>query len=146
MPYADDDPRLSRLWIGRRKPFQDFQDAIRGLGMAYDLRHDRSDDPMTRVSISVDDWHGRAIIPAMRFPVDAFDDLLFAVQQLRDQRFAENRRFGWLDQANADRRVAVLDHWEARGADMDAVRAELRERYTEAARLTTQPEEGPPDG
>lgn len=147
MPYADDDPRLSPLWIGRRAPFEAFQWAIFCLARAYDIRDDRSTDPMSRVSISIDDWHGQRITGAQRFPVAAFDDLLFAVQQLRDQRFEENRRYGWIDQANADRRVAVLDHWEAKGADMDAVRAELRERYTEAARLTTQPEEeeGPTD-
>lgn len=140
MPYADDDPRLSPLWIGRRAPFHAFQEALGGLAGAYDLRDTRSDDPTTRVSLSVDDWHGTPIVAARRFPVAAFDDLLFAVQQLRTQRFQENRAFGWIDQANADRRAAVLDRWEARGADMDAVRAELRERYTEAARLTDQPE------
>lgn len=145
MHYADDDPRLSPLWIGRRGPFEAFQWALFGLAGAYDIRDPRSEDPMSRVAISIDDWHGTPITAARRFPVAAFDDLLFAVQQLRAQRFEENRRYGWLDQANADRRVAVLDRWEARGEDMDAVRAELRERYTEAARLTTQPEEGNPD-
>ncbi|MBL3664493.1 hypothetical protein JL475_00335 [Streptomyces sp. M2CJ-2] len=138
---ADDDPRLSPLWIGRRKPFYDLQWAIGGIAGAYDIRDGRSDDPMTRVSLSVDDWYGRPITSTRRFPVAAFDDVLFAVQQLRDRRFAENRRFGWIDQVDADRRAAVLDRWQARGADMDEVRAELRERYEEAARLTDQPRE-----
>ncbi|MFJ1536395.1 hypothetical protein ACIOFV_50330 [Streptomyces mirabilis] len=137
---ADDDPRLSPLWIGRRAPFHAFQNALGGLAGAYDVRDTRSSDPMTRVSISVDDWHGQPIVAAHRFPVAAFDDLLFAVQQLRNQQFAENRRSGWLDQVDADRRVAVRDRWEARGTDMDQFRAELRERFTEAARLTEQSE------
>jgi len=138
--FVDDDPRYSSLWIGRRAPFHAFQEALGGLAGAYDIRDTRSDDPMTRVSLSVDDWHGTPIVTARRFPVAAFDDLLFAVQQLRNQRFADNRQCGWRDQADADRRAAVLDRWEARGADMDAVRAELRERYTEAARCTHQPD------
>lgn len=137
--FADGDPRLSPLWIGRRAPFHAFQEAIGGLAGAYDIRDTRSDDPMTRISLSVDDWHGTPIVTARRFPVAAFDDLLLAVQQLRTQRFEENQRYGWRDQANADRRAAVLDRLEARGKDMDAVRADLRQRYTEAARLTEQP-------
>lgn len=138
MPH-DDDPRFSTLWTARRAPFLAFQEALAGLAGAYDLRNTRSNDPMTRVSLSVDDWHGTPIVAARRFPVAAFDDLLFAVQQLRAQRFEENRRNGWTDQANADRRAAALDRWKARGADMDQVRAELRDRYAEAARLTEQP-------
>jgi hypothetical protein len=137
---ADNDPMLSPLWIGRRAPFHAFQDAIGGLAGAYDLRDTRSTDPMTRVSLSVDDWHGQPIVAARRFPVAAFDDLLFAVQQLRNHRFEENQRYGWRDQTDADRRAAALDRWKARGADMDQVRAELRQRYTDAARLTDQPE------
>lgn len=138
--YADDDPRLSPLWTGRRAPFQAFQVAIGGLAGAYDIRDTRSNDPMTRVSISVDDWHGQPITAARRFPVAAFDDLLFAVQQIRDRRRQENQQSGWIDQVNADRRSAVRDRWEARGADMDQFRAQLRDRYAEAARRTDQPE------
>lgn len=132
--FADDNPQLSPLWIGRRAPFVAFQTAVGGLAGAYDLRDGRSDDPTSRVSLSVDDWHGRPIVPARLFPAAAFDDLLFAVQQLRDRRFAENQRFGWTGQVTADRRAAVLDSWAARGADMDQVRAELRAQFAEAAR------------
>jgi hypothetical protein len=141
--YADDDPRLSPLWIGRRAPFQAFQAAIGGLAGAYDIRDIRSDDPMTRVSVSVDDWHGQPIVAARRFPVAAFDDLLFAVQQVRDRRRDENQQSGWIDQINAERRAAVRDRWEARGTDMDEFRSGLRERFTEAARLTEQPDDVP---
>jgi hypothetical protein len=136
---ADNDPRLSPLWVGRRAPFYAFQEALRGLAGAYDIRDTRSTDPMTRVSLSVDDWHGQPIVGARRFPVAAFDDLLFAVQQVRAARIAENRQTGWCDQIEADRRAARLSVWQARGADMDQVRAELREQYTAAARLTDQP-------
>jgi len=137
---SDDDPGLSPLWTGRRAPFHAFHEALGGLAGAYDVRDTRSDDPMTRVSISIDDWHGQPIVAGRRFPVAAFDDLVFAVQQLRDLRRQENEQSGWIDQVNADRRSAVRDHWEARGTDMDAFRAQLRERYAEAARLTDQPE------
>lgn len=136
---ADDDASLSPLWTGRRAPFHAFQEALGGLAGAYDIRDTRSNDPMTRVSLSVDDWHGRPIVTARRFPVAAFDDLLFAVQQLRTQRFEDNRRFGWRDQVDAERRAAVRDRWQARGTDMNDFRAGLRERFTEAARRTEQP-------
>jgi hypothetical protein len=136
---ADDDPKLSPLWIGRRAPFHAFQTALGCLAGAYDLRDTRSNDPMTRVSICVDDWHGQPITTARRFPVAAFDDLLFAVQQIRDRRIEENQRHGWTAQANADRRSAVRDHWKARGTDMNHFRAQLRDMYAEAARLTDQP-------
>lgn len=139
--YADDDPRLSPLWIGRRAPFHAFQAAIAGLAGSYDVREARSEDRMSRVSISVDDWHGQPIVVARRFPVAAFDDVLFAIQQLRNLRRTENQQSGWIDQINADRRAAVRDSWAARGTDMNQFRAELRERYTEAARLTEQPED-----
>ncbi|KPC70893.1 hypothetical protein ADL27_53270 [Streptomyces sp. NRRL F-6602] len=138
--YADNDPRFSPLWEGRRDPFQTFQNTMRELGAAYDLRDGRSSDPLSRVSLSVDDWNGHPIVSAVRFPVAAFDDVLFAVQQLRSLRRTENRRRGWIDQADADRRAAVRERWEARGADMAAFRAELRSQYAEAARLTDQPD------
>lgn len=137
---ADNDPRLSPLWAGRRAPFHAFQEALGGLAGAYDVRDTRSNDPMTRISLSVDDWHGQPIVAARRFPVAAFDDLLFAVQQLRNARFADNRSTGWRDQVDADRRAERLHVWHARGADMDQVRAELRARYAAAARLTDQPD------
>jgi hypothetical protein len=132
--FADDNPKLSPLWAGRRTPFVAFQTALGGLAGAYDLRDGRSDDPTSRISIPVVDWHGQPIVPARRIPVAAFDDLLFAVQQLRDRQFDENQRFGWTGQVTADRRAAVLDSWAARGADMDAFRAELRAQFAEAAR------------
>ncbi|QLJ06710.1 hypothetical protein HZZ00_37400 (plasmid) [Streptomyces sp. NEAU-sy36] len=140
---ADDDPQLSPLWTGRRAPFQAFQNALSSLAGAYDLRDTRSNDPMTRICISVDDWHGQPIVSARRIPVAAFDDLLFAVQQLRNQRFEDNRRSGWLDQANADRRAANLERWKARGADMTTIRAALRAQYTAAAHRTEQPAGNP---
>lgn len=143
MTTRDDDPRLSPLWVGRRAPFHAFQNAIGNLAGAYDLRDGRSDEPLTRISLSVDDCHGHPIVAARLLPVAAFDDLLFAVQQLRDQRFADNRRFGWTDQANADRRAAAAHRWQARGTDMDAFRAELRDRYAQAARRTAQPHDMP---
>ena len=132
--FADDNPQLSPLWAGRRAPFLAFQTALGGLAGAYDLRDGRSDDPTSRISLSVDDWHGQPIVAARRIPVAAFDDLLFAVQQLRDRRRDENFRFGWTGQVTADRRAAVLDIWAARGADMDAFRAELRAQFAESAR------------
>lgn len=136
---ADDDPQLSPMWTGRRAPFHAFQNALGALAGAYDIRDTRSTDPMTRISISVDDWYGQPITTARRIPVAAFDDLLFAVQQLRNQRLEENRQSGWLDQANADRRAAALDRWQARGADMNAVRAGIRNWYAAAAHRTEQP-------
>jgi hypothetical protein len=132
--FADDNPQLSPLWIGRRTPFLAFQTALGGLAGAYDLRDGRSDDPTSRISLPVVDWHGQPIVAARRIPVAAFDDLLFAVQLLRDRRFDENRRSGWTGQVTADRRAAVLDSWAARGADMDQVRAELRAEFAESAR------------
>lgn len=130
-----DDPRLSPMWAGRRGPFRDFQDALGGLAGAYDLRDGRSDDLMSRVSLSVDDWHGCPIVAARRFPVAAFDDLLLAVQQLRDRHFAENRASGWTAQVDAERRAARWECWQARGTDMDAFRAGLRDGLAESARL-----------
>ncbi|WP_432021226.1 hypothetical protein [Streptomyces sp. 1222.5] len=126
---------LSPLWAGRRDPFHAFQTAISELAGAYDLRNGRSTDPTSRVSLSVDDWHGCPIVPARRFPVDAFDDLLLAVQLLRTQRHAENQHLGWTAQVTADRRAAAAPRWQARGADMDAFRASLRAGFAESARL-----------
>lgn len=143
MTIRDDDPRLSPLWAGRRAPFHAFQDALGGLAGAYDLRTGRSTDPLTRISLSVDDWHGHPIVAARLFPAAAFDDLLFAVQQLRRERLADNERSGWTDQANADRRAAAAPRWQARGTDMDAFRSDLRHRYTEAAHRTVQPDDAP---
>ncbi|CAM5392817.1 hypothetical protein STENM36S_06353 [Streptomyces tendae] len=133
--FADDNPALSPLWSGRRAPFVAFQTALGGLAGAYDLRDGRSTDPTSRVSLSVDDWHGWPIVAARRIPVAAFDDLLFAVQQLRDRRFDENRRCGWTGQVNADRRAAARDRWLARGTDPDAFRAGLQAEYEASARL-----------
>lgn len=130
-----DDPRLSPLWAGRRDRFAEFQTALGGLAGAYDLRDGRSEDPMSRISLSADDWHGCPIVPARRFPVAAFDDLLLAVQLLRDRRFAENRQSGWTAQVDAERRAAVRDSWAARGADMNAFRAGLRDDLAKSARL-----------
>jgi len=130
-----DDPHLSTLWAGRRARFAEFQTAIGGLAGAYDLCDGRSDDPMSRISLSVDDWHGCPIVAARRFPVTAFDDLLLAVQQLRDRRRAENRQSGWTAQVDAERRAAVRDSWAARGADMNAFQASLRDDLAESARL-----------
>jgi hypothetical protein len=132
--FADDNPQLSPLWAGRRDPFLAFQTALGGLAGAYDLRDGRSDDPTSRISLSVDDWHGTPIVAARRIPVAAFDDLLFAVQQLRDRRFDENLRCGWTGQVTADRRAAAWDSWQARGTDRDAFRAELRAQFAESAR------------
>lgn len=132
---ADDNPGLSPLWANRRDPFHAFQTAIGELAGAFDLRDGRSSDPMSRVSLSVDDWHGCPIVPARRFPVAAFDDLLLAVQLLRSRRLAENQRAGWIAQVNAERRAAASPKWQARGADMDEFRAGLRDRLAEAARL-----------
>lgn len=130
-----DDPRLSPMWAGRRAPFGAFQTVIGQLAGAYDLRDGRSSDPMSRVSLSVDDWHGCPIVPARRFPVAAFDDLLLAVQQLRDRRLAENRQSGWIAQVNAERRAAARDRWQTRGTDMGEFQAGLRDRLAESARL-----------
>jgi hypothetical protein len=133
--FADDDHRLSLLWAGRRQPFLDFQVALASLAGAYDLRDGRSSDRMSRVSISVDDWDGQPIVPARRFPVAAFDDVLFAVQQTAARRQAETRALGWTDLVNTERRAAARDRWQARGADMDMFRASLREGFATAARL-----------
>jgi hypothetical protein len=143
--FADDDPALSPLWAGRRRPFDEFQSALGGLAGAYDLRDGRSSDPASRISVSVDDWYGRPIVPARRIPVAAFDDLLCAVQQLRARQFAENRRSGWTGQATADRRAAARERWLARGADPDEFRERLRTEYAEAARLC-EGAAGPFDG
>jgi hypothetical protein len=132
---ADEDPRLSPLWAGRRNHFQALQDALTVLAGSYDIRDGRSDDPMSRVSISVDDWHGCPIVPARRFPVAAFDDLLLAVQLLATRHRAENQASGWTGQVDAERRAAVRDRWQARGADMGAFRAALRAEFAESARL-----------
>ncbi|QIJ61427.1 hypothetical protein [Streptomyces sp. JB150] len=132
---ADDDPRLSPLWRGRRGPFREFQAALAGLAGAYDLRDGRSSDPASRISVSIDDWYGQPIVEARRIPVTAFDDLLCAVQQLRARQFSENRRSGWTGQATADRRAAARERWLARGADPDEFRQRLRAEYAEAARL-----------
>ncbi|MDT0608834.1 hypothetical protein [Streptomyces lancefieldiae] len=132
--FADDNPRLSPLWTGRRAPFVAFQTVLGGLAGAYDLRDGRSDDPMSRISLSVDDWDGHPIVAARRIPVAAFDDILFAVQQLRDRQFEENQRHGWTGQLNADRRAAARDRWAARGTDMNDFRARLRAEYETAAR------------
>jgi hypothetical protein len=131
---ADDNPKLSPLWAGRRAQFQALQDALSVLAGSYDMRDGRSDDPMSRVSISVDDWHGQPIVPARRFPVVAFDDLLLAVQLLAARHRAENVALGWVGQVDAERRAAVRDRWQARGADMDAFRAALRAEFAESAR------------
>ncbi|GGV91663.1 hypothetical protein [Streptomyces massasporeus] len=130
-----DDPRLSPLWAGRRAPFQQFQDALGGLAGAYDLRDGRSDDPTSRVSLSTDDWHGCPIVPARRFPVSAFDDLLLAVQLLAARQRAENRASGWTAQVDAERRAARWECWQARGTDPDTFRAGLRDGLAESARL-----------
>jgi hypothetical protein len=132
---ADDHPRLSPLWAGRRAPFQALQDALSVLAGSYDIRDGRSTDPMSRVSVSVDDWQGQPIVPARRFPVAAFDDLLLAVQLLAARHRAENVALGWVGQVDAERRAAVRDRWAARGADMDAFRAALRAEFAESARL-----------
>jgi hypothetical protein len=138
--FGDDDPNYSPLWEGRRTPFHDFQIALGGIAGAYDLRNGRSNDPMSRIVISVDDWHGQRIVPVRRIPVDVFDDVLFAVQQLRDRRFRENRFTGWRDQAEADRKAASARLRNNRSADLDAFRAELRQQYAEAAQNSPQPE------
>ncbi|MFJ2961198.1 hypothetical protein ACIPIC_02675 [Streptomyces collinus] len=129
-----DDPRLSPLWAGRRAQFAAFQDALTVLAGAYDLRDGRSDDLMSRVSLSTDDWHGQPIVPARRFPVAAFDDVLLAVQLLAARHRAENRASGWTAQVDAERRAAVWECWEARGTDRDAFRAGLRDDLAESAR------------
>ncbi|MGQ4397896.1 hypothetical protein ACN6K5_000898 [Streptomyces violaceoruber] len=138
---ADDDPRLSPLWVGRRDPFHAFHDALALFAGAYDLRDGRSTDPMSRVTVTVSDWHGQDIVGGRRIPLAAFEDLLFAVQQLRDLRVSENQQSGWTDQVIADRRSAVADHWQASGTDMGDFRASLRDRYEKAARLTSQPDQ-----
>jgi hypothetical protein len=137
--FADDDPHYSPLWQGHRAPFHAFQEAVFALAGAYDLREARTDDPASRIRISVDDVHGTPIVPSRTLPVAAFDDVLFAVQQLRNRRHEENRASGWTDQVNADRRAARWERWEARGADMADFRAGLRERFARAAHCTEQP-------
>jgi hypothetical protein len=133
--FDDDDPRLSPLWRGRRAPFAAFQAALRGVAGAYDLRDGRSDDPMSRIAVSIDDWYGQRIVPARRIPVTAFDDLLHSVQQLRGRQFAENRRSGWTIQAQTDCWAANREQLLARGDDPDEFRQRLRTEYAEAARL-----------
>lgn len=137
---ADDDPRLSPLWVGRRAPFHAFRTALGYFTGAYDIRDGVSRDPMDQVVVSVNDFYDQPIVVPSLIAVSAFDDLLLAVQQLSSRHRAQNDQSGWMVQCNADRRMAVRDRWQAKGTDMDAFRADLRGRYEEAARLADQPD------
>lgn len=135
----DDDPRLSPHWIGRRAPFNAFQTAIGHFTGAYDIRDGLSDDPMSRIELSLNDWYGQPITVPRLISVAAFDDLLLTVQQLSSRHQADLHSTGWMLQCNADRRMAVRDRWAAKGTDMAAFRAKLREDYAESARRNPQP-------
>lgn len=136
-----DDSRLSPLWRGaRRRPFRRLQFAIFALARAYDIRDGQAED---RFRITVADVNGRPITPSYSVPLAALDDLLLAVQDLTACRRAENEAAGRSHEAWADADIARLDRQVAAGRDPQAIKAEARSNYAEAARRTDQPDQLP---
>ena len=134
----DNEAHLSPLWRGRRKPFRKLMTTLAGLGIAYDVRNHGTTGERFRITIQ--DIHGVPIEGSCTIPLEALDDLLLAVQDLRKRRREENRDNGHALQCFADRDLAYMDSRIARGETPDFVRARAREYYAEAAQRTKQPD------
>lgn len=139
----DDDNHhsLSALWRGRRRPFTRLMRTLSTLGVMYDVRNGTAAGTGdNRFRVAIQDVHGEPITGTCTLPVEALDDLLLAVEDIRKRRRQENKAQGYALQYAADSDLAHMAQRAARGEQPDFVRERARGYYEEAARRTTQPD------